>query len=71
MVKIDGADTPVRLVYKVTERTMLSNGQLLLIPEIEVETYWTTLPDPVDDIIALYHDHGLKLSNSIAKSKTI
>lgn len=51
MVKIDGADTPARLVYKVTERTILSNGQLLLIPEIEVETYWTTLPDPVEDII--------------------
>lgn len=58
MVKIEGADTPVRLVYKVTERTILRSGQLLLVPEIEVETYWTTLPDPVEDIIALYHDHG-------------
>ncbi|KYH32451.1 hypothetical protein MOMUL_10520 [Moorella mulderi DSM 14980] len=36
----------------------MGNGQLLLVPEVEVESYWTTLPDPVDDIIALYHDHG-------------
>ena len=58
VVEIEGSDTPVRLVYKVTERTILRSGQLLLVPEIEVETYWTTLPDPVEDIIALYHDHG-------------
>lgn len=58
MVAVDGCPRPIRLVYKVTERTILRNGQMLLIPEIEVETYWTTLPDPVDEIIALYHDHG-------------
>ncbi|MBO8129613.1 MAG: transposase [Peptococcaceae bacterium] len=30
----------------------------MLVPQIEVETYWTTLPDPVDKIIELYHGHG-------------
>jgi len=30
----------------------------LLFPDIEVETYWTSLPDPPDIIINLYHDHG-------------
>jgi len=58
MWKPKGFDTPVRLVYKVTERTILANGQILLIPDIEVETYWTSLPDPVYKIIELYHEHG-------------
>ena len=58
MWKPKGLKTPVRLVYKVVERTILANGQSLLVPDIEVETYWTSLPDPAHIIIELYHDHG-------------
>lgn len=58
MWKPKGFDTKVRIVYKVIERTILKNGQVLLIPDIEVETYWTSLPDPESKIIDLYHDHG-------------
>jgi len=43
---------------KVTERTIHSNGQMLLVPEIEIESYWTSLPDDEMDIIRLYHEHG-------------
>lgn len=58
MWKPKGFTIPVRLVYKVVERTILANGQVLLFPDIEVETYWTSLPDPADIIIDLYHDHA-------------
>ena len=34
------------------------HGQALLIHEIEVESYWTNLGVPPEDVIALYHDHG-------------
>jgi len=50
-------DTPLRIVFEVTERT-IKKGQLLLLPEIEVDTYWTSLEDDPYDVIELYHDHG-------------
>lgn len=58
MKKPKDFDAPVRVIYKVIERTILANGQTLLVPEIEVETYWTSLPDPAHKIIDLYHGHG-------------
>lgn len=45
-------------VYRVTRRSIDKHGQELLIDEIEVESYWTNLGEPPEDIIALYHDHG-------------
>ena len=42
----------------MTERTSLSDGQLLLIPDIEIKMFWTNLGDSDEDIIALYHAHG-------------
>jgi hypothetical protein len=47
-----------RMVFKVTERTIDRKGQAFLVPEIEVETYWTSLPDSPETIIELYHAHG-------------
>jgi hypothetical protein len=46
------------IVFRVIERTIDENGNLLLFPDIEVETYWTNLFESPEDIIALYHDHG-------------
>ncbi len=37
---------------------MLRSGQLLLLPEIEVRTYWTSLTCAPEEVIALYRDHG-------------
>ena len=52
---------PIRCVYEVIERTILANGQRLLLPEIDVATYWTSL-DHADYkpevIIEQYHQHG-------------
>jgi len=55
--KIDGIDNSLRIVFEVTERT-IKKGQALLIPDIEVGTYWTSLEDDPYDVIELYHDHG-------------
>lgn len=51
-------DRKVRIVYKVTERTILSDGQMLLIPDIEVQTWWTSLELGENEIIGLYKEHG-------------
>lgn len=48
----------IRCIYQVTERTITAKGQWLLLPEIEVETYWTSLSDEPDTIIEQYHQHG-------------
>ena len=42
----DEKEHHVSLVYVATERTILANGQILLTPEVEVDTYWTTLKVP-------------------------
>ena len=31
----------MRIVYEVTERTMDKNGQFLILPDIECNTFWT------------------------------
>lgn len=48
----------VRIVFEVTERTIDKHGQILLIPEIEVDTYFTSLLCSAWQVIELYHDHG-------------
>jgi len=50
-----------RRVMRVVERTIDKHGQTLLIPEIEMEGWWTSLDDATFDdqsIMALYCDHG-------------
>jgi len=49
---------PVFAVFEVIERTMDKDGQILLIPNLEVNTWWTNLPEEADEIIQLYHNHG-------------
>lgn len=53
-----GMDQKVRQVYKVVERTIDSEGQTLLIPDIQFESYWTSLTVEPEEIFRLYHDHG-------------
>ncbi|ABO49858.1 conserved hypothetical protein [Desulforamulus reducens MI-1] len=48
----------IRVVYKITERTFGKDGQIFLVPQVEAETYWTSLPDPPHVIERLYHEHG-------------
>ena len=48
----------IRIVYEVIERTINKYGQILLTPDIEVNTWWTNLGWTDDDIIESYHAHG-------------
>jgi hypothetical protein len=47
-----------RVVFEVMRRTIKAEGQKLLVPEIEVNTWWTSLRLPAKQVIALYHAHG-------------
>jgi hypothetical protein len=47
-----------RVVFEVIQRTIKADGQRLLVPEIEVNTWWTSLKLPAKQVVALYHAHG-------------
>ena len=51
-------DFTLRAGYEITERTIDKHGQFLLVPDIEVETWWTNLGDSDQAVIDLYHAHG-------------
>lgn len=48
----------VSVAFEVVERLTDHDGNRLLIPQIEVNTYWTNLPCAAEEIALLYHDHG-------------
>lgn len=54
---VESLGKPLRIVFEVTERTT-KKGQILMFPEIEVDTYWSSLELNPSETIALYHDHG-------------
>jgi hypothetical protein len=47
-----------RVVFEVIQRTIAADGQRLLVPEIEITTFWTSLKLPAKQVIELYHQHG-------------
>ena len=56
-----GETRSFRRVIRVTERTIDKHGLALLIPDITLEGWWTTLgemPCPDQKVIALYCDHA-------------
>ncbi|MCF6175921.1 MAG: hypothetical protein L3J71_09145 [Victivallaceae bacterium] len=59
-IKVAGREdlTPIFATFEVKERTVDKDGQYLLIPDIEVNTFWTVLPDNAETVIVLYHSHG-------------
>lgn len=48
----------LRRVMQITERTIDKRGQVLLIPDIEIEGWWTSLDLPDQQIIRLYQLHA-------------
>lgn len=50
--------SPVSVAFEVIERLTDAVGNRLLIPTIEVNTYWTNLACAASQVCALYHDHG-------------
>jgi hypothetical protein len=55
-LELDGKEH--RVVFEVIYRTSTPDGQMLLVPEIEVATWWTSLKLPAKKVIELYHQHG-------------
>lgn len=53
-----GLENPLRLVFEVIKRTIDAKGQMLLLPDLEVDTYYTSLPDAPEVIIRQYHNHA-------------
>ena len=50
-----------RVVFELTERTSTADGQQLLVPTVELSTWWTSLARTkvsAEKVIALYHDHA-------------
>jgi hypothetical protein len=45
-------------VFQVTIRTTDHQGVPYLVPDVEVDVYWTNLYENPETIIGLYHDHG-------------
>lgn len=57
----DGVTRTFRRVMRVTERTIDKHGNKLLVPEIKVEGWWTSLGEVAcadEKVIALYCDHA-------------
>ena len=52
------AMSPAPVAFEVIERLTDPDGNRLLIPTIEVNTYWTNLACAANEVCALYHDHG-------------
>ena len=48
----------INCVFEVTERKTDAYGDRYLIPEIEVNSWWTNLDCDAEKVIELYHDHA-------------
>ena len=55
--EIAGMDSPIRLVFEVTETTS-KKGQMLLTPDITVFVAWTSLDLAERDVLKIYRDRG-------------
>ena len=53
-----GYEYSVRQVIRLTERSIDKHGQRLVLPELELEGWWTSLAHSELEIIQLYADHG-------------
>lgn len=59
-VSIEGVNRPLRRVLRLIERRIDKHGQVLIVPELTLEGWTTSLPASfgANEIIALYADHG-------------
>lgn len=55
----EGKTHVFRRIVRVIERTVDKNGQRLVVPDIELEGWWTSLSLPDEKVIRLYEQHGL------------
>jgi hypothetical protein len=55
--QVKGIDSPVRMVFEVTE-IISQKGQSLLIPFVRINAFWTSLKASEKEIIRLYRERG-------------
>lgn len=48
----------LRMGYEIIERTTDKHGQFLLVPDVEVNMWWTNTDFTDRELIGLYHAHG-------------
>ena len=53
-----GSKQPVPIYYEVIVRHSDADGIALLIPDIEVNTFWCNVYAQAEEVIQCYHDHG-------------
>jgi len=53
-----GLKDEIYMVIEATERTIDKHGNPNLIPDLKVNSFWTSLNETAEEIIRLYHDHG-------------
>lgn len=53
-----GLVTPLRIAFEITVRTSHANGQLMLEPDVNVETWWASTAHTEAELIRLYRDHA-------------
>ncbi|MDI6798108.1 MAG: IS1380 family transposase [Desulfatibacillaceae bacterium] len=58
MHEVEGKKYRFMRVVRVTERTIDKTGQMLVVPDIELEGWWTSLLLPEEKVIALYEGHA-------------
>ena len=56
--KQDEVMSDINCVFEIIERKRDSAGNKLLLPEIEVNSWWTNLNYAPEKVIELYHDHA-------------
>jgi len=54
----DGREVQLRRILRLTERTIKADGTVLLLPEVILDGWETTLTEPVETVITLYAEHG-------------
>ena len=60
-IKVEGVSRPLRRIHRLIERDIDRSGQQLIVPEVELEGWTTSLSAGqfnADKIMALYADHG-------------
>jgi hypothetical protein len=51
-------DEPLFMIVEAVERLTTPAGEVLLIPDVQVSTWWTNLPESEAACIRLYQNHG-------------
>ncbi len=49
--------SPISVVYEVTVRHQSEDGIPLLVEEVEVQSFWTNLPERPEEVLRLYQEH--------------